>query len=120
MTKSRERAFYLSFAAMVLSVLTIISLGSFSLLWLQYEISSIAEETVILEKHHQEIIRKLDFLDEKITLFHQPVTLQSKVSHSLVPLNESQIVWVDRNINEVGNTYVDAQRSSKEYFKNSF
>lgn len=120
MIESRKRAFYLSFVAMIFSVITTVSLGSFSLLWLQYEISSIAEETVILEKRHQEITRKLDFLDEKITLFHQPIALQSKVSHTLVPLSESQIVWVDSNVSGVGNAYVDAQGTTEEYLINSF
>ena len=38
------------------------------------------KDTVALERKHEELLRKLDFLDERITEIHQPVKMQSKVS----------------------------------------
>tara|TARA_E500000178_G_C16672991_1_gene595914 strand:- start:286 stop:573 length:288 start_codon:yes stop_codon:yes gene_type:complete len=95
-------------------------MGSFSLVWIQHEIASVAQQTVLLEKRHQEMMRKLNYLDERIAQAHQPIALQTKVSHQLAPVDEQRIVWVERTATEAGAVYVDAQTALDGYFDNRF
>ena len=107
-----------SFSLMIICLLIVIGSGSFSLLWLQYQVSKVAKQTVLLEKRHQEMLRKLDYLDERIAKAHQPISLQSRVSNFLVPVIDKQIVWVESTGSGAGGTYVNAQNSQNGIFRN--
>lgn len=120
MNEGRKRAVWISISVVVFSVLLTTCLGSFSLVWIQHEIASVAEQTVRLEKRHQEMMRKLNFLDERIAQAHQPMALQTKVSQRLVPVDERRIVWVETTATEAGAVYVDAQNGMGGYFENRF
>ena len=108
----------ISFSVTVICFLIVIGGGSFSLLWIQHEVSKVAKQTVLLEKRHQEMLRKLDYLDERIANAHQPIILQSKVSNRLVPIMDKQIVWVESTASGAGSVYVNAQNSQSEVFRN--
>ena len=107
MISKSNRAFSVSIAVTSLCLLVTLLFGSFALLWLQHEIKTVAEETVMLENLYNDKIRKLDYLDEKITYEHQPIVLQSRVSQNLVPINNNQIIWVESLIENSANAYVD-------------
>ena len=115
---SNKGAMLFSFSVMVICLLTVVGGGSFSLLWIQHEVSKVAKQTVLLEKRHQEMLRKLDYLDERIANAHQPIILQSKVSNRLVPILDKQIVWVESTATGAGSAYVNAQNSQGEVFRN--
>ena len=115
---SNKGAMLFSFTVMVICLLTVIGGGSFSLLWIQHEVSKVAKQTVLLEKRHQEMLRKLDYLDERIANAHQPIILQSKVSNRLVPIMDKQIVWVESTTSRAGSAYVNTQNSQSEVFRN--
>ena len=115
---SNKGAMLFSFSVMAICLLTVIGGGSFSLLWIQHEVSKVAKQTVLLEKRHQEILRKLNHLDERIAKAHQPIFLQSKVSSRLVPIMDKQIVWVESTASGAGSVYVNAQNSQSEVFRN--
>ena len=115
---SNKGAMLFSFSVMVICLLTVVGGGSFSLLWIQHEVSKVAKQTVLLEKRHQEMLRKLDYLDERIANAHQPIVLQSKVSNRLVPIMDKQIVWVESTATGAGSAYVNAQNSQGEVFRN--
>ena len=118
MVGSNKGAMLFSFSVMVICLLTVIGGGSFSLLWIQHEVSKVAKQTVLLEKRHQEMLRKLDYLDERIANAHQPIILQSKVSNRLVPIMDKQIVWVESTTSGAGSVYVNAQNSQSDVFRN--
>tara|TARA_B100001248_G_C26960771_1_gene265802 strand:- start:112 stop:471 length:360 start_codon:yes stop_codon:yes gene_type:complete len=115
---SNKRAMLFSFSVVVICLLTVIGGGSFSLLWIQHQVSKEAKYTVLLEKRYQEILRKLDHLDERIAKVHQPIFLQSKVSNRLVPIMDKQIVWVESTGLGAGIVYVNSQNSQSEVFRN--
>ena len=115
---SNKGALLFSFSVMVICLLTVIGGGSFSLLWIQHEVSKVAKQTVLLEERHREILRKLNHLDERIAKAHQPIFLQSKVSNRLVPIMDKQIVWVESTASGAGSVYVNAENSQSEVFKN--
>lgn len=120
MSGLNKGAILFSFCVMMICILTVVGGGSFSLLWIQHEVSKVAKQTVLLEKRHQEILRKLDYLDERIANAHQPIVLQSKVSTRLVPIMDKQIVWVETTASGAGSAYVNAQNSQGDVFKNQF
>ena len=118
MGSSNKGAMLLSFSVMAICLLSVIGGGSFSLLWIQHEVSKVAKETLLLEKRNQDILRKLNHLDERIAKAHQPIFLQSKVSNRLVPIMDKQIVWVESTTSGAGSVYVNAQNSQSEVFRN--
>jgi hypothetical protein len=120
MSGSNKGAMLFSFSVLVVCILTIVGGGSFSLLWIQHEVSKVAKQTVLLEKRHQEMLRKLDYLDERIANAHQPIVLQSRVSRRLAPILDKQIVWVETATSEAGSTYVNAQTIQGDVFNNQF
>ena len=120
MNGSNKGAILFSFGVMVVCILTIVGGGSFSLLWIQHEVSKVAKQTVLLEKRHQEMLRKLDYLDERIANAHQPIVLQSRVSNRLAPIMDKQIVWVETTGTGVGSAYVNAQNRQSDNLKNQF
>jgi hypothetical protein len=120
MSGSNKGAMLFSFSVLVVCILTIVGGGSFSLLWIQHEVSKVAKQTVLLEKRHQEMLRKLDYLDERIANAHQPIVLQSRVSRRLAPILDKQIVWVETATSEAGSTYVNAQTIQSDVFNNQF
>tara|TARA_Y200000002_G_C22064810_1_gene408018 strand:- start:18 stop:386 length:369 start_codon:yes stop_codon:yes gene_type:complete len=115
---SNKGAMLFGFGVMIVCILSIVGGGSFSLLWIQHEVSKVAKQTVLLEKRHQEMLRKLDYLDERIANAHQPIVLQSKVSNRLVPIMDDQIVWVETTATGAGNAYVNAQNTQSDIFNN--
>lgn len=120
MNAGRKRAIWISLSVVIFSILMTTCLGSFSLVWIQHEIASVAKQTVRLENRHQEMMRRLNFLDERIAKAHQPINLQTKVSHRLIPVDERRIVWVETTASEAGAVYVDAQNGTNRYFENKF
>ena len=120
MNKSNKGAIIFSVSVMAVCVLSIVAAGSFSLLWIQHEVSCVAKQTVLLEKRHQDILRKLNHLDEVIANAHHPIILQSKVSNHLVPIVDKQIVWVETTTSKTGNVYVNAQNNQSTIYKNQF
>lgn len=120
MSGSNKGAMLFSFSVLVVCILTIVGGGSFSLLWIQHEVSKVAKQTVLLEKRHQEMLRKLDYLDERIANAHQPIVLQSRVSRRLAPILDKQIVWVETATSEAGSTYVNVQTIQGDVFNNQF
>ena len=120
MGRSNKGAIIFSFSVMVVCILTIVGGGSFSLLWIQHEVSKVAKQTVLLEKRHPEMLRQLDYLDERIANAHQPIVLQSKVSNRLAPLVDKQIVWVETATSEAGSAYVNVQNSQSDILRNQF
>ena len=113
---SNKGGILLYFCVIFICLLTIIGGGSFSLLWMQHEVSTVANQTVLLEKQYQETLRKLGYLDERIAKAHQPMNLQSKVSNRLVPIMDKQIVWVESAASEGGSAYLNAQNIQGEIF----
>jgi hypothetical protein len=120
MSGSNKGAMLFSLSVLLVCILTIVGGGSFSLLWIQHEVSKVAKQTVLLEKRHQEMLRKLDYLDERIANAHQPIVLQSRVSRRLAPILDKQIVWVETATSEAGSTYVNAQTIQGDVFNNQF
>ena len=120
MSGSNKGAMLFSLSVLVVCILTIVGGGSFSLLWIQHEVSKVAKQTVLLEKRYQEMLRKLDYLDERIANAHQPIVLQSRVSRRLAPILDKQIVWVETATSEAGSTYVNAQTIQSDVFNNQF
>lgn len=120
MRSSNKGTMLFRFSVMVVFILTIVGGGSFSLLWIQHEVSKVAKQTVLLEKRHQEMLKKLDYLDERIANAHQPIVLQSRVSNRLAPIIDKQIVWVETTTSEAGSTYVNAQTLQGDILNNQF
>lgn len=109
----------LSLVCTFFSLFAVICVGSFSILWMQQRIAQVAKDTVALERKHEELLRKLDFLDERITEIHQPVKMQSKVSNRLFPLKDTQVVWVeDKQVLEV-NSYAEANNRYQSLIENN-
>ena len=115
---SNKGAMLFGFGVIIVCILSIVGGGSFSLLWIQHEVSKVARQTVLLEKRHQEMLRKLDYLDERVANAHQPIVLQSKVSNRLVPIMDDQIVWVETTATGAGSAYVNAQNTQSDIFNN--
>lgn len=109
----------LSLALTLLSVLVVTCVGAFSILWIQQEIAKVAKDTVVLERKHEELLRKLDHLDKRITDAHQPVAMQSRVSHRLYPLKDAQVVWVEAGQVLKVNSYAEAQNSYQRLMENN-
>ena len=109
----------LSLVCTFFSLFAVICVGSFSILWMHQRIAQVAKDTVALERKHEELLRKLDFLDERITEIHQPVKMQSKVSNRLFPLKDTQVVWVeDKQVLEV-NSYAEANNRYQSLIENN-
>ena len=115
---SNKGAMLFGFGVMITCIFSIVGGGSFSLLWIQHEVSKVAKQRVLLEKRHQEMLRKLNYLDERIANAHQPIVLQSKISNSLVPIVDDQIVWVETKSVGAGSAYVNALNSQSDIFNN--
>ena len=120
MNEGRKRAVWINISVVVFSLLLTTCVGSFSLMWIRYEIASVAQQTVRLEQQYQEMLRKLNYLDERLAQAHQPIALQTKVSQQLVPVDERRIVWVETKATPASGAYVDAQSGRGGYFENRF
>ena len=94
-----------SFLILISSIISVVALGAFSVVWLQQEINQTARSSLILDDQLGDIISKIRYLDEKISKFHQPVVLQGKVAKSLRPSKESQVVWIRERDNSQSRTY---------------
>lgn len=117
--KRKNNVAIFNVSLMVFSLLIIASVGSFSILWLQQNISEVAQKTVVLEKKHEVLLRKLDYLNQRIAKFHQPIEMQSRVSGRLIPAQKNQIVWVEESSLRTSNTYADSQLSFNNYLENN-
>ena len=73
-------------------IITVFS--GFAMVWMQQQISRTAQRSQQVESEMAEIGRRLSYVNEKIAMMHQPIVLQSKVSSTLRPSLENQIVWV--------------------------
>ena len=118
-SKQSTKSAQFSLALTLVSVLVVSCVGSFSILWIQQEISKIAKDTVALERKHEELLRKLDYLDSRITDIHQPVAMQSRISNRLLPVKDSQIVWVDQNQLLEANAYAEARTGYQSLVENN-
>ena len=87
--KTRSHILYLIIAMIVVTVCS-----GFAIVWMQQQISRTAQRSQQVESEMAEISRRLSYVNEKIATMHQPIVLQSKVSDTLRPSLENQIVWV--------------------------
>ncbi len=95
------------FIIMAMAAVTFCS--AFAIVWMQQQISRTAGQTKQLESELAEMVRKIDYLDERIASIHQPVVLQGKVAGRLRPSLENQVVWVEERETVKGRAYVVAQ-----------
>lgn len=87
--KTRARSIALVF------LMTAITVGSaFAIVWTQQQISRTAQRSKLIEADLAEMVRKISFLDQRIAKLHQPVVLQGRISGTLRPSTEHQVVWV--------------------------
>tara|TARA_B100001769_G_scaffold252885_1_gene227594 strand:+ start:197 stop:556 length:360 start_codon:yes stop_codon:yes gene_type:complete len=117
--KQKKNIAIISISLMAISMLTVACVGSFSILWIQQNISEVAQKTVVLEKKHEVLLRKLDSLNRRIAEYHQPIFMQGKVSGRLIPAQKKQIVWVDESSPKALNAYADSQLNSNDYLENN-
>lgn len=97
-------------SALIVIFLIALTAGSaFATVWMQQQISRTASSTNQLEAELAEVVRKINFLDERIASLHQPVVLQGKVAGSLRPSLENQVVWVREREMPSGRAYAVAQ-----------
>ena len=83
-----------------------VTVGSgFAIVWMQQQISRTAKRSQEVEAQLAETVRKLRYLDERIATMHQPVVLQGKVSGTLRPSLDKQIVWVRESNVSTGRSY---------------
>lgn len=82
--------------------------SAFAIVWMQQQISRTARSTNQLEADLAEMVRKIDYLDERIASLRQPVVLQGKVAGSLRPSQENQVVWVREREMPSGRAYAVA------------
>lgn len=102
--KTRARIFLLIVMGML-----VCACGAFGLVWTKQQINRSASAASKLELEIEELSRKTRVLDERIATLHQPVVLQGKVSGSLRPADDHQIVWVNPNINPDRGLYSDTE-----------
>jgi hypothetical protein len=93
----------------ILAVVTLTVGSAFGIVWMQQQISRTAQQTKQLETELAEVVRKIEFLDERIAAIHQPVVLQGKVASTLRPSLENQVVWVRERELSSGRAYAVAQ-----------
>ena len=82
------------------------------MVWMQQEISRTAGHAAKLEARLAEKVDKLRYLDEKISRLHQPIVLQGKVSATLRPAKDLQVVWVAERNGVNGRVYAAAVNST--------
>lgn len=102
-TCRRQSAFH------ILTMVLVTVASAFAIVWMEQQISRTAAETKQLETELAEMIRRIDYLDERIASIHQPVVLQAKVAGSLRPSMENQIVWVQERELPQGRAYAVRQ-----------
>lgn len=97
-------------SALIIFCMVAVTAGSaFAIVWMQQQISRTAQSTKEIEVELAEMVRKIDFLDERIASIHQPVVLQGKVAGNLRPSLENQVVWVREREMPNGRAYAVAQ-----------
>lgn len=97
-------------SVLILLAIAALTMGSaLSIVWMQQQISRTAQQTKKLETELTEMVRKIEFLDERIAAIHQPVVLQGKVASTLRPSLENQVVWVRERELSGGRAYAVAQ-----------
>jgi len=96
-------------ALIVIAMIAVTTGSAFAIVWMQQQISRTARSTNQLEADLAEMVRKIDYLDERIASLHQPVVLQGKVAGSLRPSLENQVVWVREREMPSGRAYAVAR-----------
>lgn len=94
---------------MILFMIVVTACSAFAVVWMQQQITRTAQNSQALEAQLAETTRKLRYLDERIATVHQPVVLQGKVSASLRPSKDNQVVWVREQAAPGGRAYAAAQ-----------
>ncbi|CAA6678774.1 MULTISPECIES: hypothetical protein [unclassified Lentimonas] len=102
--KARSRILFFVIAMIVVTVCS-----GFAIVWMQQQISRTAKRSQKVEVQLAETVRKLRYLDERIATMHQPVVLQGKVSGTLRPSLDTQIVWVRESNVSTGRSYAVAE-----------
>ena len=97
-----------SFLILISSIIFVVVAGAFSVVWLQQQINQTARSSLVLDNQLGDTIDKIRYLDEKISIFHQPVVLQGKVATSLRPSKENQVVWISERGSLRGHIYAHA------------
>lgn len=93
---------------LITAMIAITVASAFAIVWMQQQINRTARSSVVLENELAELVDDLRYLDEKISKFHQPVYLQSKVGSHLRPATEQQVAWVAEREMPTGHAYVHA------------
>lgn len=94
---------------LLIILIAAVTLGSaFAVVWTQQQISRTAQSAKQTEADLAEMIRRINFIDQRIATLHQPVVLQGKVAGRLRPSMENQIVWVREQELPTGRAYAVA------------
>jgi len=94
---------------LLIVLIAAVTLGSaFAVVWTQQQISRSAQSAKQTEADLAEMIRRINFIDQRIATLHQPVVLQGKVAGRLRPSMENQIVWVREQELPSGRAYAVA------------
>ncbi len=93
------------FLFFVITMIAVTVSSGFAIVWMQQQISRTAKRSQEVESQLAETVRKLRYLDERIATMHQPVALQGKVSGTLRPSLDNQIVWVRESNAPTGRAY---------------
>jgi hypothetical protein len=101
--KFRLQSFGIFFAVISLTVVS-----AFAIVWMQQTISRTAQKAVSLEADLAKKVDQLRYLDKRISTSHQPVTLQGKVTGSLRPAKDLQVIWVAEQSSSQGRVYANA------------
>lgn len=98
--KTRQRMI-----GLVLLMVAVSAGSAFAIVWMQQQISQTAQGSQRLESQLAETLRRLQFLDERIASYHQPVVLQGRVAGVLRPSMDNQVVWVEERQLASGRSY---------------
>ena len=90
MNEGRKRAVWINISVVVFSLLLTTCVGSFSLMWIQRNRFWSPSKQCAWNNSIKRAA-KLNYLDERLAQAHQPIALQTKVSHRQF-LDERRIV----------------------------
>jgi hypothetical protein len=109
--ESRQPKFRLQSFSIFFGVISLTVVSAFAIVWMQQTISRTAQKAVSLEADLAKKVDQLRYLDKRISTSHQPVTLQGKVTGSLRPAKDLQVVWVAERSSSQGRIYANAGSS---------
>lgn len=109
--KSIPPKFRLQSLSIFFAVISLTVVSAFAIVWMQQTISRTAQNAVRLELNLAKKVDQLRYLDKRISSSHQPVTLQGKVTGSLRPAKDLQVVWVAERSSSQGRIYANTSNA---------